>query len=218
MQDNSLYIFDLDKTLIAKDSWMLWHEYLIENNIIKDSSFLAQDKKIMQHYSQGNLDLSAYINFSLSAIEHFTVDEIKILTNDFIEKKIKPSVYNEAKYLLASLKNKNVIIISATLNFLVEPIAEFLGDFKSLAIELDIKDNYYTPNIKGIATFQYGKVKRLFKWLYNHEIKFERLIFYTDSCNDLPLCHFADKVFLINPDDTLHRASLGQKNWFVLNW
>ena len=39
----SLYVFDLDETLIHADSAMLWNEFLVKKGIVKTSRFLEED-------------------------------------------------------------------------------------------------------------------------------------------------------------------------------
>ena len=63
-----LYIFDLDETLIAADSAMLWHQFLVEKGIITDSNFLAEDKRLMSLYSAGKLDMPEYLNFAMAPL------------------------------------------------------------------------------------------------------------------------------------------------------
>ena len=53
----SLYVFDLDETLIHADSAMLWNEFLVKKGIVKTSRFLEEDRRLMQLYSQGKLNM-----------------------------------------------------------------------------------------------------------------------------------------------------------------
>lgn len=49
-----------------------------------------------------------------------------------------------------------MLIISATSEFIVKAVAEKLGISDVLAIQLEIKDNTYTGEIRGVPTFREG--------------------------------------------------------------
>ncbi|MGY6308918.1 HAD family hydrolase, partial [Proteus mirabilis] len=79
-----------------------------------------------------------------------------------------------------------VIIISATMSFLVHAIAKQLNDDISMGIDMQIKNNHYTGHIDPTPTFREGKVTRLNQWKKQNNIKDSYIYFYTDSANDLP--------------------------------
>nr|WP_319418606.1 haloacid dehalogenase-like hydrolase [Proteus terrae] len=58
-------------------------------------------------------------------------------------------------------QNIPVIIILATVSFLVHAIAKQLNADVSMGIDMQIKDNHYTGFIEGIPTFREGKVEHL---------------------------------------------------------
>ncbi|MFG0739492.1 haloacid dehalogenase-like hydrolase [Proteus terrae] len=58
-------------------------------------------------------------------------------------------------------QNIPVIIILATVSFLVHAIAKQLNADVSMGIDMQIKDNHYTGFIEGSPTFREGKVEHL---------------------------------------------------------
>ena len=82
---STLAVFDLDHTLIAADSSLLWTDYLWEKGIITDPAFLAADKQMMADYSAGKLDMAAYMAFSLKALGNATVAQIDEWVADFMD-------------------------------------------------------------------------------------------------------------------------------------
>ncbi|MBU2897436.1 haloacid dehalogenase-like hydrolase [Vibrio hepatarius] len=96
-------------------------------------------------------------------------------------------------------------------------IAEQIGITNALGIDLRIKDGCYTSTIQGVPSYREGKVIRLKEWLQSQPDKYSVIHFYTDSINDLPLCEFADKVYLVNPCPQLLEQAQ-HHNWTKLNW
>lgn len=114
------------------------------------------------------------------------------------------------------------MVISATNDFVVVPIAKLfeVDDEHTLATRLEVVDDVYTGKVADKPNFKDGKLYHL-KNLINHfesqGIKFDKLIAYSDSKNDIPLLSHADEAICVTPDDTL-RAYAKEQGWQVVDW
>lgn len=216
---NSLAIFDLDETLLAGDSSRLWTAYLWDKKIVQDAHFLALDQQMIDDYHAGKLDMNNYLFQHLSYYNHFDVNQINQWVDDYINTYVEHLLYPQGREVIAHYKQQHipVIIISATLSFLVNPIAKRLKADVSMGIDMQIKDNHYTGYVEGIPTFREGKVERLNQWKKANNINNYNVYFYTDSANDLPLCYQADHVMTVNADKKLVAVS-DEKGWKQLYW
>lgn len=216
---NKIAIFDLDETLLADDSSRLWTRYLWDKKIVTDPHFLKLDEQMIVDYYAENLDINQYLYQHLSYFKHHNINKINHWVNDFTKTKIQPLLYPEGMSIITQYRQQNipVIIISATMSFLVHAIAKQLNADISMGIDMQIKDNYYTGYIEGIPTFREGKVDHLNRWKEANNINNTYIYFYTDSINDLPLCYQADNVTVINPDQQLAQISQ-MKNWKQQHW
>ena len=125
-------------------------------------------------------------------------------------KEIKPIISKEAKELVNShlVAGHLCALVTATNEFITEPIAEMFGFHKLIAtlVEKDSKGDY-TGRSYGVASFQEGKIIRVKEWLNGLQLKlhdFEKTFFYSDSVNDIPLESVTDPI-ATNPDDILHK-------------
>ncbi|OCA55601.1 HAD family hydrolase [Photorhabdus namnaonensis] len=214
-----LAVFDLDDTLISGDSSAIWTEFLWEKGIITDPSFIEADKKMMADYGAGSLDMSGYLAFSLQTLHQVPQEQIDLWLTEFVNEKIKPRFYPQAKALITEYQQQQIpiIIISATVSFIVKKIATELDIHTVLGIDMVMENGCYTGKIDGIATFREGKVKRIKQWLEQQNSHPEIIRFYSDSINDLPMCQFADEVITVNADARL-KAEAQQYGWKQLTW
>ncbi|MEQ4925419.1 HAD family hydrolase [Proteus hauseri] len=159
----SLAIFDLDETLLCGDSSRLWTNYLWDKKTIQDPAFLALDKQMISNYYAGKLNIEHYLFEHLSYFNHFSVNTINQWVNDYVQTIIKPLLYPQGIKVIAQYQRENipVIIISATLSFLVHPITKLLNADTSMGIDMQIKGGYYNGKVEGTPTFREGKVARL---------------------------------------------------------
>lgn len=219
MTSSELYIFDLDETLLNGDSSTLWNQYLVKQGIVNDPLFLQEDTRLMTLYSQGKLDMQQYLDFVIEPISMIKARQIQQHVQQFIHSEISHRIFPQAKQLVKQLQQqgKEILIISASVDFLVANIAKHLTINHHLAIELHRNNDCYTSQIKGIPSYQNGKVLRLQAWLETQQVSFQDIYFYTDSINDLSLCNHVDHPRVVNPCPQL-TIEAQQRNWPQLSW
>lgn len=133
------------------------------------------------------------------------------------------AIFPEAKALIKQLTADNdgedMLIISATVTFIVKAVANELSIKNAIGVDVAVESNAYTHHVVGTPSFREGKVIRLQQWLAEQgkETHYDHVTFYTDSINDLSLCEFADEVFTINPCQQL-RPIAEQRGWGILSW
>ena len=215
-----LYVFDMDDTLLDGDCSMIWNEYLVEQGVVTEPGFLEQDRALMQRYSQGSMSMEEYLAFSLQPLERYNSEQLKAWVIACVNERILPRIYPQARALIQDLQDIDapMLVISASVRFLVEPIAQALGINHALGIDLVEAEGKITPKIKGIASYREGKVQRLEQWLAECGLDREQLEIhvYTDSINDMPLCRYADQVHLVNPCPLLAQAA--HSGWQHYSW
>lgn len=217
-----LTIFDLDETLIDGDTSVKWRQFLQDKGIITDPDYSKKDAEMMRLYAEGSLNLAEYIEFSVAPIEQIPKPDLQELVEECVKDRLLPHIFSDARQLIAKLQAKapeDILVISATVAFIVEKIAENLGINESLGVNLVEKDGFFTTKILGTPSFQAGKVERLKDWLQenNRQNYYEKIVFYTDSINDLPLCEYSDQVFAVNPCKKLQPIAQ-KRGWNILNW
>ncbi|WGY45765.1 MULTISPECIES: HAD-IB family hydrolase [unclassified Vibrio] len=214
-----LYVFDMDDTLIDGDCAMIWNEFLVDKGIATDPEFLNQDRYLMSLYARGEMDMEDYLDYVMQPLAALPVEQVHALVDECVDRRIMPRLFDEARNLIATLKahNTTMLIISASVSFLVEAVAKQVGIPHALGIDMAVSNGHYSSEIVGVPSYREGKVARLEEWLLTHPQHLDEVHFFTDSINDLPLCQHADFAYLVNPCQRL-AAHAGQPHWQVLRW
>ena len=213
-----LAIFDLDETLIAGDSASLWLAFMVRRKLAS-ADILQEEQKLMSAYYQGRMDMSVYMALTLAPIRYWQPQDLTPLVEEFIVQDILPRVYPEARKRLAwhQAQGHTVVIVSATGEHLVKPIARALGVEHAIGILLDRNEGGYTGRTRGVYSYQEGKLARLHDWLHDQQLTPSVRYAYSDSLNDLPLLEYADHASVVNGDQHLC-AIARQRGWELLDW
>ncbi|UNM97487.1 HAD-IB family hydrolase [Ignatzschineria rhizosphaerae] len=222
-------IFDLDETLIHGDCTALWGQWLCEQGYVTDiPTFIHQSNALTKAYEAQILDQQACIDLMFSPIKHLQADEIALLTKQFVSEKIMPIVYREGLKKIEHYKQKGIetIIISASPNLLVKPIAELCFNVSAaFGIEVEIINGFYTGKILGTIPYQAGKITVYEQYITqklqkmgaeSHRAAIDAILattyFYSDSINDLPLLSKVRYPNTVNPDHSLYHIAT-TKEW-----
>ena len=215
-----LALFDLDHTLIPFDSDYEWGEFTIALGWCDGTEFKRRNDEFFAHYRAGTLDIHAYVRFATQAIrEQGTIKSIAAhdrFMREIFQKRMQPV----AQELVArhQAAGDEVIIVTATNEFVTRPIATAFGVKELIAVELerDASGNV-TGEIRGTPSFREGKVVRVQQWLADRGQSWKNMetTFYSDSMNDLALLEQVNHPVATNPDERL-RALATERGWRIL--
>lgn len=214
-----LALFDLDETIICKDSTGLWLHWLVAEGLAP-ATLLEQEQALMTQYYQGTLSMEEYMDTTLAPLAGLPTAGVSGWIQRFIQSDILPRVYPAARERIRwhHQRGDTVIVISASGEHLVAPIAQRLGADGALAIGVEVIDSRYTGQFYGPLTYKQGKVECIERWLsQNSARRFEQTWAYSDSLNDRPLLENADRAWVINPAAELRRLA-EERGWTVCHW
>jgi HAD superfamily hydrolase (TIGR01490 family) len=215
-----LALFDLDNTLLAGDSDHAWGEFLIDQGLVDADSHRAGNDGFYADYLEGQLDIHAYVNFTLQPVLQMPQRERQQLHQQFLDSVIAPMILQSGRDLVNQHRDQGetCIIVTATNSFITKPIAQQFGVDILLATDVEEVDGLLTGKIEGIPCYQEGKVRKLNAWIEANNLNggLNQACFYTDSINDLPLLEQVATPVAVDPDDKL-AAIASERHWKILS-
>ena len=213
-------LFDLDHTLIPFDSDYEWGEFTIALGWCDASEFKRRNAEFFAQYRLGTLDIHAYVRFATQAMrEQGATNSIAAharFMREIVQKCIKESALALVRQHQAA--GDQVVIVTATNEFVTRPIAAAFGIKELIAVELEYgAGGKLTGEIRGTPSFREGKVARVQQWLADRRLDWDtaETTFYTDSMNDLALLEKVTHPVATNPDERL-RAIATERGWRIL--
>ena len=214
-----LTLFDLDHTLLAGDSDVLWCDFLIAKGIL-DAGFAQRNADIEAQYKAGTVDAVVFADFYVSTLAGRTPQQWEPLRQLFLTQEILPRIPSAAVALVKRHRDAGdlVVMTTATNRFLTERTAHHFQIEHLIATEPELVDGVFSGATTGVLNMRSGKVTRLHDWLKSRGERFEQFdsTGYSDSINDLPLLEAVKLPVAVNADARL-AAIAAARGWRTLS-
>ncbi len=154
----------------------------------------------------------------MKMLDGFSVEEMQHLVGDAMETVLRPLVYAEPMRLVARhrARGERVYIVSATLQEIVQHIADDLGFDGAIGSTCEIIDGVYTGRSLRAAHGE-GKAHALRELAGAEGLDLDASTAYSDSYSDVPFLEAVGHPVAANPDRKLRRIAAA-RGWPVLRF
>jgi HAD superfamily hydrolase (TIGR01490 family) len=154
----------------------------------------------------------------LVLLRGFTPEEMRQVVADAMEPVLKPLVYAEPLHLVEQHREggEHVYIVSASLQEIVEGIADELGFDGALGTVCEVRDGAYTGRALR-ALHAENKAECVRELAESRGYDLAECTAYSDSHTDLPFLEAVGKPVAVNPDRELRRIA-DERGWSVLEF
>ncbi len=216
-----LTLFDLDNTLLAGDSDYEWAQFLIDKGVLERAAYEARNLEFYEQYKSGTLDIRAFLDFQLAPLARHPRTQLYAWNREFMQRTIEPMIGGRALALIEAhrVRDRMMVIVTATNTFITRPIAERLGVSHLIGTEIEEVDGRFTGRPTGTPSFREGKILRVEQWLASQGqtlASYRAVWFYSDSANDLPLMERVSHPVAVDPDERL-AAVAAERGWPIIS-
>lgn len=212
--------FDLDKTVIAKSSTLAFSKPFFDQGLLNRRAVLkstyAQFFFLMSGADHDQMDrMRSYVTNMCTG---WDVEQIKSIVGETLHDIVDPLVFAEAADLIADHKlcGRDVVVVSASGEEIVAPIARALGASHAMATRMVVEDGRYTGEI-AFYCYGEGKVEAIRALAAREGYALEHCYAYSDSITDLPMLSAVGHPTVVNPDRAL-RKEAAARGWPVLTF
>ena len=133
-----LALFDLDHTLLPIDSDYSWGVFTSTIGWTDPVDFNRRNDEFFAHYRAGTLDIHAYVRFATDAVKRQGAINSEAAHAHFMSSVIQPAIKPQALALVQAHQQAGdeVVIVTATNEFVTRPIAQAFGVTELIAVEL----------------------------------------------------------------------------------
>ena len=208
--------FDVDGTLIAKNSGPLYMKFLRRRGEIRRRDALRTIYLYLR-YRLNLLDIDRALEQSSVWIRGRAEADIaahcRIWYHEMVRQYLQPEMVRRVR--MHQEQGHLVAILSSTTNYLADPLAEELGIEHLLVSRLVVEDGRFTGEAHRPICYGKGKLHWARRFAAEHEVDLGASFFYTDSVTDVPMLEIVGHPQVVNPDPLLRRLAR-QRGWEVL--
>lgn len=212
--------FDLDKTVIAKSSTLAFSRPFFQSGLINRRAVLKSAYAQFVFASSGaDADQVDRMRAHLTALcTGWDVAQVRSIVEETLHDIVDPLIYAEAAELVTEHKSigHDVVVISASGEEIVAPIAAMIGATDSVGTRMVSVDGRYTGEIDFYCYGQ-NKATAIKQLAVERGYDLESCHAYSDSITDLPMLEVVGHPTAVNPDRAL-RAVAAERGWPVLTF
>ncbi len=210
--------FDLDKTIIASSSALAFSKPLLKEGLINRRAALRSAyAQLVFSLAGADENKTERLRAEVSALcAGWDVAQVSAIVRETLHDVVDPLVYAEAAELIARHRadGHDVIVLSATGEEVVAPVAEMLGATRSVATRMQIVDGRYSGEV-DFYCYGANKAVAAKQLAATHGYDLAECFAYTDSSTDIPLLEVVGHPHAVNPDKLLRREAL-DRGWPIL--
>ncbi len=216
----SAAFFDLDRTLIKRSSVLALAPSLRKRGLISRTDLVKsafwQVLFVMRGASAERVRSAA--EEGMKMLNGFSVAELESLVGDAMETVLRPLVYAEPINLVERHRalGQRVYIVSATLQEIVQHIADDLGFDGAIGSTCEIVDGVYTGRTLRAAHGE-GKAEAVRRLAEDEGLDLAGSTAYSDSYSDVPFLEAVGFPVAANPDRKLRRIA-HERGWPVVDF
>ena len=145
--------------------------------------------------------------------------EVKALSVEMFETYLRPKIFSEAVSEIQEHKQRGmaVVLVTGSLDFIVQPIADSLDIDAVLAPQLREAGGQFTGELTTAPLIGEQKAEAIRVFAAQHEISLKDSYAYGDSQSDLPMLECVGNPVVVNPGKALRQKAL-DLGWELHEW
>jgi HAD superfamily hydrolase (TIGR01490 family) len=213
--------FDLDKTLMAGSSGMVFARVASEHGMVSKRQLARWGRDHLRYRLRGSTDeeTSELLRVARETFRGVPERDITRMGPEVLAG-ILPRVYPEMLEEVHRHQDEGraTFIVSAAGNEMVKLLASVLGMEGGIGTSYEVgPDGLYNGRLNGPFVYGEGKVEAMQRFAEEHEIDMGESYAYSDSVSDLPMLRSVGNAVVVNPDAEL-LALARQEGWRVLKF
>jgi HAD superfamily hydrolase (TIGR01490 family) len=218
---NGAAFFDLDKTLMAGSSGMVFARVANQRGFVPRRQLAKWGWDHLRYRLRGSSDeqTSAVIDVAkkvFAEIPERDVERMAPAVLAGILPRIYPQMLDEVHR--HQDEGRATFIVSAAGNDLVKALAAVLGMEGGIGTAWAIgTDGKFTGEMAGPFVYGEGKVEAMQRFAGKHDIDMEASFAYSDSASDLPMLRSVGNAVVVNPDADLLEIAR-REGWRVMRF
>jgi HAD superfamily hydrolase (TIGR01490 family) len=211
--------FDLDRTLIARNSASLWIRWEWDGGRISPRQALQAVGWVLR-YNLGATEMGGVLRRTVGTLRGQVEAEVRARTLEFYAARVRSTFRPGARPVVEAHRaaGDRLVLLTSVSNYLGDAVREELGldDVVCNRFEVDAAGRYTGRAFEPLC-FGPGKVTLARQYVEARGARLEDAVFYSDSRSDLPMLAAVGRPVVVHPDPRLRREAR-RRGWEIVTW
>jgi HAD superfamily hydrolase (TIGR01490 family) len=211
--------FDLDRTLICRNSATLWIRFELAAGRITPWQAVTAAAWVLR-YSLGAADMSDTVRRGVRVLRGRAEAEMRTRVKEFHQSRLRPLYRPGAFPALRRHRDAGdrLVLLTSSSNYVSEEVCRDLELDDHLCNRFETDGNgIYTGRALEPICFGAGKVLLARDYAERIGADLAECFFYTDSLSDLPMLEAVGRPVAVHPDPRLRRLAR-RRGWATAQW
>ena len=213
--------FDVDGTLLKSTivHYYIWMRSALAPFLLKRLWIVGFFPKILYYLILDGISRPRFNQVFYRNYRGKNAAEMKALSTEMFESYLRPKIFAEAVSQIQEHKTQGtaVVLVTGSLDFIVQPIADYLDVDAVLAPQLHELEGSFTGELTTAPLIGDEKAKAMRNYADQHEIALEESYAYGDSQSDLPMLECVGNPVAVNPGKSFRQKAL-ESGWEIHEW
>jgi len=213
--------YDVDGTLVDTNIVFVYVQYALRLQGIgkRFKKFLRSSLYAPFYVTAELLSRSLFNRVFYSNYRGIREEGLRILGREIVRDAVLPRLYEDARARIEKAASMDLpqVIVSGSLDYVLEPLAEALGIEYVIANRLEIRDGKATGKLLGPVIAGEGKRVAMREFAREQGIDLSRSYAFADSRADLQMLEAVGFPCAVNPDPFL-RSRSEERGWPILRF
>ena len=219
--EKTVAFFDVDGTLLKSTivHCYIWMRSLQLPFFLKHLWLIGFLPKIVYYLILDSISRTRFNEVFYRNYRGLEVAEMKMLSTEMFEAYIRPKIFSEAMSQIQEHKEQGtaIVLVTGSLDFVVQPIADYLAVDAVLAPQLREQDGQFTGELTTAPLIGEAKAEAMRNYADQHEVSLEESYAYGDSQSDLPMLECVGNPIVVNPGKSFRQKAL-KSGWEMHEW
>jgi HAD superfamily hydrolase (TIGR01490 family) len=200
-------VFDVDRTLVpVTTTERVYIRYLFRKRVIGLRALVSTAVFMVRRLPQSPFET---IRRERAYLAGLTYEKAKRLALQCFETDIKPRISRHGIEAVREHKAKGhtVVLLSGSLDFLLEPLREYVGADHLIAARMQVKNGKLTGRIDGDYPYGSAKAALIRHYAEEHGLDFSRSYAYADHHSDHEVLGLFGNPIVINPKPKMRQIA-----------
>ena len=219
--EKTVAFFDVDGTLLKSTivHCYIWMRSLQMPFFFKHLWLIGFLPKIVYYLILDSMSRTRFNEVFYRNYRGLEVAEMKALATEMFEANMRPKIFAEAVSQIQEHKAQGttVVLVTGSLDFIVQPIADYLAVDAVLAPQLREQDGQFTGELTTAPLIGEAKAEAMRSYADQYEVSLENSYAYGDSESDLPMLTCVGNPVVVNPGKSFRQKAL-KSGWEIHEW